>query len=550
MANRHIVDSFWDRNNLYGINKNFDYLFSNISSLLNDVKNIVGELDDKKYSDNNNFKYLFEAVEDALKLSADAETAISQAEKVNNENKNVQEQINQLVIGKGQSDAEVTQARVDINGVASDTLKERIDKVQSNIEDTSRKSALYNKVYGVLNNLKVPYDLKVTVPFNIQYALNGSVKVNYDVSVNKNPVEKRYYVDIKKGDNSNPGTESQPFKWINRALRYGDADEIIVNEGVYGWNEAFSGYSQTKPFNLIGKGKVLIGAHRGDVTWIKNSNYSNVYQTNSTNVIEIIDYNNMNDIKFLTKVNSVEEVSENKGSFYIDSSSNIFIRTHDDRVPDDQILPNMYGDAAKITDNPKVYFENIRFTNSVKLTATTVNKQFFAKDCYFSIGSESNALSIEGYDYNILQSCIAKHATRDGFNYHVKNGVLPKVIEINCIGYDNGRNGADQNNGSTMHDGGHILRIGGEYYSNSGPNVIDVNEGTVSVNIGVHAHSSRATKDTVSNSSFKNGNLGKSKMYLINCVSNGSDYSVVTATSENSITVVDNSLLLEPQGTV
>jgi hypothetical protein len=32
-----------------------------------------------------------------------------------------------------------------------------------------------------------------------------------------------------------------------------------------------------------------------------------------------------------------------------------------------------------------------------------------------------------------------------------------------------------------MHDGGHILRIGGEYYSNSGPNVIDVNEGTVSV---------------------------------------------------------------------
>lgn len=39
-------------------------------------------------------------------------------------------------------------------------------------------------------------------------------------------------------------------------------------------------------------------------------------------------------------------------------------------------------------------------------------------------------------------------------------------------------------------------------------------------------------------------------MYLINCVSNGSDYSVVTATSENSITVVDNSLLLEPQGTV
>ena len=75
-----------------------------------------------------------------------------------------------------------------------------------------------------------------------------------------------------------------------------------------------------------------------------------------------------------------------------------------------------------------------------------------------------------------------------------------------------------------------------------------MNEGTVSVNIGVHSHGSRATKGTISNASFKNGNLGLSKMYLINCVSNGSDYSVVTATSQNSVTTIENSLLLEPQG--
>ncbi|RIN48011.1 hypothetical protein BU036_12180, partial [Staphylococcus simulans] len=220
---------------------------------------------------------------------------------------------------------------------------------------------------------------------------------------------------------------------------------------------------------------------------------------------------------------------------------------HDSRVPDDQILPNMFNDAVKITDNAKVYFENIRFTNSVKLIATTAGKNFFAKDCYFSIGSGGNALSIEGYDFNIIQRCVAKHATMDGFNYHIKNGVLPKVIEIDCKGYDNGRNGADQNNGSTMHDGGHIMRINGEYYNNGGPNVIDVNEGTVSVNIGVHSHHSRASKGTISNASFKNGNLGASKMHLINCVSNGSDYSIVTASSESSVTAVENSLLIEPR---
>lgn len=549
MAYRHIVDSFWDRSNLNGINNNFVYLFNNISSLLSDINGLSSDLDSKTHSDNNNFKYLFESVEKTLQLSSDAEQAIQQAQEANAENKNVQKQIDQLIIDNGQSDAEVTQARVDINGVASDTLKARIDKVQTGVMEASQKSALYNKLYGTLTDLKVPSDLNIAVPFTVQSALNGNVQVNYDVGVNKNAVTKRYYVDVKKGNNSNAGTESAPFKSINRALRYGDADEIVVNEGVYGWSDGFSGYSQTKPFNLIGKGKVLIGAHRDGVTWNKNSTYSNVYQTNQTNVVEVIDYNNIYDIKFLTKRNSVQEVSDNAGSYYIDSSNNIFVRTHDDRVPDDQILPNMYSDAVKITDNPKIYFENIRFTNSVKLTVTKSGNKFYAKDCYFSIGSGGNALSIEGYDYNILQSCVAKHATMDGFNYHIKSGILPKVIEIDCVGFDNGRNGSDQNNGSTMHDGGQIIRIGGEYHNNGGPNVIDVNEGTVSVNIGVHSHGSRATSGTISNTSFKNGNVGKSKMYLFNCVSSDSDYSIVTATTEGSITSIENSLLIEPETT-
>ncbi|UNP87055.1 hypothetical protein MNZ23_05490 [Staphylococcus equorum] len=549
MASRHVLDGFWDRKNVNGVNNNFVFLFAQISELLTNVDGISNDLATKVQTYENNFKYLFESVEKTLQISSDAEQAIQQAQEANAENKSVQKQIDQLIIDNGQSDAEVTQARVDINGVASDTLKARIDKVQTGVIDASQKSALYDKLYGTLTNLKVPSDLNIAVPFTVQSALNGDVQVNYDVGINKNAVTKRYYVDVKNGNNTNAGTESAPFQSINRAIRYGDADEIVVQEGAYGWTNGFSGFSQTKPFNLIGKGKVLIGAHRDGVTWNTNSTYSNVYQTNQTNVTEVVDYNNIDDIKFLTKRNSAQEVSDNAGSYYINSSNNIYVRTHDDRVPDDQILPNMFSDAVKITDNPKIYFENIRFTNSVKLTVTKSGNKFYAKDCYFSIGSGGNALSIEGYDYNILQSCVAKHATMDGFNYHVKNGILPKVIEIDCIGFDNGRNGADQNNGSTMHDGGQIIRIGGEYHNNGGPNVIDVNEGTVSVNIGVHSYSSRATTGTISNTSFKNGNVGKSKMYLFNCVSNDSDYSIVTATTEGSITSVENSLLLEPETT-
>lgn len=418
------------------------------------------------------------------------------------------------------------------------------------MEKVGMMNVLYNRLYGTLTNYNIPEELNINVPFTVKTAQNGDFDFNYDVGVNKNAVTKRYYVDVNNGSNSNDGTESKPLQSINRALRYADADEIVVQEGSYGWSHGFSGYSQTKPFNLIGKGKVLIGAHRDGVAWNKNSTYSNVYQTNQTNVVEVIDYNSIYDIKFLEKQTSVKGVSDNAGSYYIDSSNNIFVRTHDDRVPDDQILPNMFSDTVKITDNPKVYFENIRFTNSVKLTATKAGNKFYAKNCYFSIGSGGNALSIEGYDYNILQSCVAKYATMDGFNYHAKNGIIPKAIEIDCVGFDNGRNGADQNNGSTIHDGGQIIRIGGEYHNNGGPNVIDVNEGTVSVNIGVHSHSSRATDGTISNTGFKNGNIGKSKMYLVNCIANNSDYSVVTAESQKSVTYIENCLLKEKKGTV
>ncbi|RIN58517.1 hypothetical protein BU033_04060 [Staphylococcus simulans] len=512
-----------------------------------DFTDVDKKLTDKTALDEMNFNFVFENLNKVMSLSEEAKIILEKAEEVNSQNTNVQQQLNQLILEESTSDAEVIQARVDLDGVTSDTLKERIDSLQKVVKETSQKNALYEKVYNTFENYTPPSDLKIVVPFKVATSYSGNTSIDYDVSVNKNPVTKTYYVDVKKGDNSNPGTQSLPFKSINRALRYGDADEIIVNEGVYGWTDGFSGFSQSKPFNLIGIGKVLIGAHRDGLIWSQDSTYSNVYQANATSVIELIDYHNMNDIKFLDKVNSVEEVSQKAGTYFIDSSNNIYIRTHDSRVPDDQILPNMFNDAVKITDNAKVYFENIRFTNSVKLIATTAGKNFFAKDCYFSIGSGGNALSIEGYDFNIIQRCVAKHATMDGFNYHIKNGVLPKVIEIDCKGYDNGRNGADQNNGSTMHDGGHIMRINGEYYNNGGPNVIDVNEGTVSVNIGVHSHHSRASKGTISNASFKNGNLGASKMHLINCVSNGSDYSIVTASSESSVTAVENSLLIEPR---
>jgi hypothetical protein len=378
----------------------------------------------------------------------------------------------------------------------------------------------------------------MSVPFNIYTSLSGKVEHNYDVSVNKNAVTKRYYVDIAIGDNSNPGTELEPFKSINRALRYNDAQEIIVKPGVYGWTDSYNAYTQTTSYNLICEDGVYIGAHRDNLTWTPHATLFNVYQTIATAVIEIIDAKNIEEPNFLTLQTDIQSVNDNPNSYYIDSSNNIFVRLADDRQPDEYVLCNLTGDAMNAENVDKIYVENAIFTNTVTIASTSnSNAKFYAKNCDFLFGTSDNSLSLQGVEF-ILQNCRGKYGERDGLNYHISNGILSNGIEIDCIGAYNGRDGGDSNNGSTMHDGGSILRINGEYHHNHGPNVIDVNPGTKSLNIGVHAHHSTASA-AMSNANFRTRDAD---MWIVNCVSHDSAYSTsiegaATMNKENSLLV-------------
>lgn len=89
--NRYIVGSFWNRVNRNGINDNFQYLFQQAGK-----------------------------VNDAI---TQAQKAINEANRVNGENKNVQKQIDDLIINSGTSEAEVVQARGGYN-----VLRERLDE--------------------------------------------------------------------------------------------------------------------------------------------------------------------------------------------------------------------------------------------------------------------------------------------------------------------------------------------------------------------------------------------------------------------------------------
>lgn len=417
-----------------------------------------------------------------------------------------------------------------------------LETVNKKIDNLSSKSALYDKVYSGQTIYKKPSEFALSLPAQVLVSQNGEVSFDYDIAINKIKPTKTYYVDIKTGDNTNAGTEDKPFKTIERAFRYADADNIVVKEGIYGWTNGFAGSSQIKPFNLIGVGNVYIGAHRDNLTWTQNSVYNNVYQATGSAVVEVIDITDFENPIFFEKQINIESVSLKAGSFFIDGS-NIYVRTKNDRKPDEYILPNMINDTAKLTNTEKVYFENIKFTNSVKHTASNAGQKFYAKNCIFANGTANNGLSLEGVDF-IIMNCIAKDSGRDGFNYHKSGNYISNGIEIECKAFNNGRDGANQNNGSTMHDGGKIIRIRGEYHHNHGPNVIDVNDGTQSLNIGVHAHHSTADSD-LSNVDFRlRDEGGGSQMWLVNCVSHDSKYSL--SVEGGATETIENSLLLGP----
>ena len=517
------------------INETIDVVnsFGGVKTDLNDITSKLGLLT----NDVNAIK----------KLNVKTDSLLKQAEEINNENKSVQSQIDALILESGTSDAEVIQARG-----GKPLLKDRLNDYDSDISkinDDLKRSFMYEKIYGTLSRYTKPSAMNLTIPFTVSVAPNGNFDYSYDVSRHKNTVSKRYYVDVNNGDNSNDGSSSAPFETLGRAFRYGDADEIVLKSGYYGWSKGIEGAApvanQKKNFNLIGEGTVHLGAHRDYQDWSAVSGRSNVFTTTASAVAEVIDFNGGYAAPvFYKKVNSIDEVENTRASYFIDAGNVIYVRPNYIGKPNDRVLLNLANDAMPLRNHGKVYVENIKFTNTFSFD-TTEPAELYCKNVDFAYGTANNALSIFGDIYFELQNCRALWAERDGFNYHIRGGKLPRGLEIDCEGAYNGRDGANQNNGSTMHDGGKIIRVGGVYRRNHGPNVIDVNDGTQSLNIGVHAHSSTAT-NTHSNVDFRTRD--DADMWLVNCISNGSDFS----TSVEGVARLhkQNVLLLSPEAVI
>lgn len=429
-------------------------------------------------------------------------------------------------------------------------LAQTNELVTTRIRDLPFQASMLGKISDVLRKVDFPEGFTWTdAPINIYKTDKGIITTDFDTSDHKpdNTGTQTYYVSLT-GSNSNDGlSEATPFRRFSDALQKTDCGEIIVSGGVYPRGQAWAGFSPARNMSIIAKqGEEVIFSASDLLTWTLSSGYTKVYQASRTTVNDVFDArfkNRHGDYAELKKVNSVTEVQSTQGSWYTDGSI-VYVHTFDGRPADDYIRAYMNTNNAIITNGNHFYIEGITFeggNSNIRIDGSDPKMKVVMKNCKFKYTKLLNCVSAYGAEV-YLQNCETSYGNQDGFNYHIKNNTPCKVIEVDCKSHRNGRDGANQNNGSTNHDGGKIIRVNGEYFENSGPNVIDVNEGSESWNVGVVAHHSTASSG-ISNSDFKNSNVGKGLMWLDSCVSYGSEYSVATAGLNSETFITPNSII-------
>jgi len=388
-------------------------------------------------------------------------------------------------------------------------------------------------VLGGWKTVPIPSPDFSYVPFTIQKQ-GKSFRVNpsFNLLAYSGISGRAYYVDPVNGNDGNNGLSwNAPLRNLYAAAAKADVVIIYCVPGEYwftankgGWR---GGLGNASALICVGGVATINNAHSLSYT-TEDSHYKATITTEIINVFDNANIDATGRMLSYTKKTSVEGVDATAGSWWW-SSNTLYVHTADNRVPDDNIRPYAVTSTgfSTTTENKIIYLENIKFYGTAdRLVRTYANGAgiltAYFKGCTFSNCKQYDAFDVDGNVVAILQDCIAECSDFDGFNYHVTpfTGV-PRVIEINCEGRHNGITGST-NNGSSVHEGILVTRIGGKYHDNFGANIGDVG-GAKSWNLGSESYDSKTTTAN-RNCGFLVANGGATEMWCDTCISHGNTY--------------------------
>ena len=450
---------------------------------------------------------------------------------------------------------------------ATNSLGQSILPVEIKINGISQTTGQAKKIYdakavirGLNENKAQKADLDI---WGARHAYEGENKrivlpdfdflSGYDLPIYGSKYRYKHYIDLSKYKNASLHTYvANDQTDLSAALANAiSGDTIILKNGRY------TPITITKSINLIGAGNVVFSPE--NTTQFVTTATAGVYKTADNSYPaspnRAFDISRIADgiITELTLSNDgTTGVVNNPGTWYWHSvSKNIYIHLYGEIQPNpDDIVFTYAADDNGIFikpsgENAKVYMENIiviggKANVHYEDVASYNNQALVAVDCkmYYA---RFNALALRGVK-GYFQNCECAYARMDGFNYHINNtgnneygdntGTLAHGLEVDCIGHDNGigdTGTAYSDNGTTCHDGGKMIRIGGVYYNNKGGNVADKDTETESYNYNCYAFDSVAPNDT--NKADFWASLG-TNMYLYGCRANGdSQYNLMAANS-------------------
>jgi hypothetical protein len=358
---------------------------------------------------------------------------------------------------------------------------------------------------GGWSSVEVPDGVGWTPLLSIEHRGNEFRVANFDLA-SLAPTGTTYHV-APTGSDSNDGlTVDTPLRAISTALAKGDVDVVRVAPGWYWGTSANGGWGSTGPtrsVSVIASGPgVYVSGQAVTGSWSVETG-STYKSNNGATIVQVLDTSSTDsngEFLVLTLRTSIGDVEANPGSWYW-ANSTLYVRTFDSRLPDTHIRPFSNTTNARCVQNVTMYAEGIDFVGgSYNFYATASSgweQKLFFKNCTWRFSTLYNGLNVTGADTVYCQNCAATNNWKDGLNYSNNiSGNVTKALEIDTYSARNGRDGTETNNGSTSHYVCRIIRVGGIYEQNMGPNVADVG-GAQSWNLGCAVRNSAAANSNV-----------------------------------------------------
>ena len=338
---------------------------------------------------------------------------------------------------------------------------------------------------------------------------------NADLPLYTDGYNYKHYIDltVMKNPSANTYTVTNQTELLSAMSNASSGDTIILKSGVY------SPIAIEKSINLVADGEVLFVPIIP--TSFAESSTAGAYSASMARPTAVYDITHISDgiIQKLTHTTNVSDLS-NKGIWYYSTSnSKLYVHNFDSEKPTEKTIVCDDTTSAVITinGNNTVYLQGLTIIGGTSNILAT-GGDLICVDCTMLYANTNNAITMQATN-GYFQRCITAFAQLDGFNYHKNsNDVLSYGLEVDCIGHDNGnRDSGQSNNGSTMHDGGAVVRIGGSYYNNKGGNIADISGNGLSYNYDCLAYDSTADTDAELNTKSDFWAYYGCSMYLYGC---------------------------------